>query len=112
MGCICDAIRSRRLIAFDYEGHPRVAAPYCHGFNRGGEMLRAVQLRGSSRSGRFGVGKMWSVAKMREVRILDESFVPDDPDYTPDDPSKTRIHCRVWLGRVIRGARGSREGAA
>jgi hypothetical protein len=75
-------------------------------------MLRAIQVGGSSRSGRFGVGKLWGVAKMREVRIVDEPFVPDDPDYNPDDPSMTRIHCRVWLGRVLSGAGGSREGAA
>jgi hypothetical protein len=112
MQCICDAIRARRLLAFEYEGHRRVAAPYCHGFNRGGEMLRAVQVGGSSRSGRFGVGKLWSIAKMREIRVVDESFVPDDPDYNPDDTAMARIHCRVWLGRVVGGTRVGRVARA
>ena len=71
-------------------------------------MIRAVQVGGSSRSGSFGVGKLWNVAKMCEVRIADETFVPDDPDYNPDDTSFRRIHCRVWLGRVISGGRTAR----
>jgi len=96
LALLCEAIRTRKLLAFTYEGHPRVVAPYCHGFTRAGsEVLRAVQLRGSSRSGLFGSGKLWSVSKMRLVRTLDEEFVADDPDYDPNDTAMASIHCRV-----------------
>jgi hypothetical protein len=96
LGLLCEAIATKTLLALTYEGHPRVVAPYCHGFTRAGdEVLRAVQLRGSSRSGRFGKGKLWTVSKMRLVRTLDERFVPDDPDYEPDDSAMARIHCRI-----------------
>lgn len=87
---------SGKLLAFTYEAHARVVAPYCHGFTRAGdEVLRAVQLRGSSRSGNFGKGKLWTVSKMRLVRILEEAFVADDPDYEPKDSAMARVHCRV-----------------
>jgi hypothetical protein len=96
LGLLCEAIGTRRLLAFTYEGHARVVAPYCHGFTRAGdEVLRAVQLRGSSRSGNFGSGKLWTISKMRLVRTLDEGFAPDDPDYEPNDSAMARIHCRI-----------------
>jgi hypothetical protein len=96
LGLLCEAITTRKLLAFTYEGHPRVVAPYCHGFTRAGdEVLRAVQVRGGSRSGTFGTGKLWSISKMRLVRTINEGYTADDPDYEPDDPSMERIHCRV-----------------
>jgi hypothetical protein len=96
LALLCEAIVTRRLLAFTYEGHARVVAPYCHGLTRSGsEVLRAVQPRGSSRSGHFGSGKLWTVSKMRLVRTLAEAFVPDDPDYEPNDSAMERVHCRV-----------------
>jgi hypothetical protein len=77
-------------------GHPRVVAPYCHGFTRAGdEALRAVQLRGSSHSGHFASGKLWTISKMRLVRTLEERFVADDSDYEPNDSAMVRVHCCV-----------------
>jgi hypothetical protein len=96
LGLLCQAIQERKLLAFTYDGHARVVAPYGHGVTRlGDEVLRAVQVRGSSRSGRFGSGKLWTVAKMRLVRTLDETFVADDPEYEPNDSAMARVHCRV-----------------
>jgi hypothetical protein len=95
-GPLCQAILQRRLLAFDYQGRPRVVASYCHGVTRAGdEVLRAVQVAGSSRSGRFGTGKLWKISEMRSVRLLDDAFVPDDPDYQPDDTAMSKIHCRI-----------------
>ncbi len=96
LALLCEAIRTRKVLAFTYEGHARVVAPYCHGFTRADhEVLRAVQLRGSSRSGHFATGKLWTVSKMRLVRTLDEGFVADDPDYEPNDSAMASIHCRI-----------------
>ena len=96
LALLCEALETRTLLAFTYEGHARVVAPYCHGFTRAGsEVLRAVQLRGSSRSGQFGSGKLWTVSKMRLVRTLAEGFVADDPEYEPNDSAMASIHCRI-----------------
>lgn len=95
---LCEAIRTRTLLEFDYHGLHRVAAPYCHGVGaRGRELLRAVQLRrpGSLSKSGFGFGKLWQVAEMENVRLSEERFVPDDPDYNPDDRALPEIHCRV-----------------
>jgi hypothetical protein len=93
---ICDAIRARRMLEFDYDGRHRVVQPYCHGFTRkGAETLRAVQVNADSRSGGRGFGKLWTVAKMQNLRVAVATFEPDDPDYNPNDSALSEIHCNV-----------------
>ena len=93
---ICQAIERRVLLEFQYHGRLRVVAPYCHGVStRGLELLRAVQLRGSSASGFSKAGKLWNVAAMVNTRITKETFTPDDPQYNPDDTAMKEIHCRI-----------------
>jgi hypothetical protein len=92
---ICSAIRDCQLLEFDYDDLPRVVAPYCHGFTRSGETLRAIQVGGSSRSRRLKSGKLWTIEKMRNLRLTGESFTPDDPHYNPADSAMTTIHCSV-----------------
>lgn len=93
---ICEAIGAQRMLEFDYGGYHRLVQPYCHGFTRkGAETLRAVQVSSDSRSGGRGFGKLWTVAKMQNLRVAVETFAPDDPDYNPNDTALTEIHCRV-----------------
>jgi hypothetical protein len=95
-GIICSAIRQRSVLEFQYRGLQRVVEPYCHGIStRGVEVLRAIQIAGDSSSGGFGFGKLWIVSDMVGLRITDQSFVADDPDYNPDDSGMKEIHCRV-----------------
>jgi len=92
----CEAIRRRALLAFHYDGKQRVVAPYCYGVStRGRESLRAIQVRGASASGGFGVGKLWSVDKIVSPVILDQTFRPDDPNYNPNDVGMREIYCRI-----------------
>jgi hypothetical protein len=94
-GPICVAIRGRLLLEFEYDGLRRVVAPYCHGATKSGEALRAIQVRGESRSAGFQFGKLWLVARMQNVRVTAEAFVADDPAYNADDSAMTTIHCRI-----------------
>jgi hypothetical protein len=96
MNLICEAICTRRLIEFEYDGRHRVVAPYCHGIStRDEESLRAVQVGGESSKGGLGFGKLWTVSKMFDVRITNTPFTPDDPNYNPNDSAMKQIHCRV-----------------
>ena len=93
---IRSAIENRRRLEFAYDGRRRVVEPYLFGFTRKGvPTLRALQVAGESRSGTFGQGKLWTAALMSGLRVSDESFVPDDPDYNPDDRAFERIVCRI-----------------
>ena len=96
MSIICEAIRKRRLLEFEYHGKRRVVAPYCHGVStRGTEVLRAIQVSGASASGALGIGKLWAIADMVAPRMLDVPFMANDPKYEPDDSAMKQIHCRV-----------------
>ena len=95
---ICEAIRLRQILAFDYAGYPRLVEPYCHGTSTAGkQVLRGVQVGGSSQSGGlgFGFGKLWRVAQMKGVRLTGEPFVPNDRHYNPEDQHMKLIHCWV-----------------
>jgi hypothetical protein len=93
---ICEAIDAQRMLEFDYGGYHRVVQPYCHGLTRkGAETLRAVQLSSDGRSGGHGFGKLWTVSKMQNLRVVVETFDPDDPDYNPNDTALLEIHCSV-----------------
>lgn len=97
---ICEAITRCCLLAFDYNGIRRVVQPYCHGFTRtGGETLRAIEVGTGGRV----FGKLWTVAKMKRLRLNSEHFIPDDPDYNPNDSSMVEIHCRVKPRPTSRG---------
>lgn len=93
---ICEAIRNRAVLVFDYHGLPRVVAPYAHGYStRGAEVLRGIQLRGASTSGQLGFGKLWLVSDLVELRMPGELFLPDDPHYNPKDRGMRSIHCHI-----------------
>ena len=96
MNLVCKAIRERHLLEFQYHGKLRIVAPYCHGTStRGTEVLRAIQVGGESGSGGMGMGKLWALADMVALRVLDVPFMPNDPNYNSDDSALKQIHCRV-----------------
>lgn len=93
---ICEAIRERRVLEFEYQGKPRVVEPYTHGLStRGAEVMRAIQIGGESRSGGFRFGKLWYVDEMKNVRLSEKHFEPSDPNYNPNDTGMKAIHCRI-----------------
>lgn len=93
---ICEAIRRRSRLEFEYRGLHRVVEPYCHGFStRGLESLRAVQVGGGSSSGKYGYGKLWTVSEMVTPRLTNVAFLPKDPHYNPNDSGMKTIHCRI-----------------
>ena len=68
------AISERRLIAFSLDQHPRVAEPHDFGVIDGEKKLFFYQVGGASRSGR-PLGWRWAVvARISELRILDDRF--------------------------------------
>jgi hypothetical protein len=95
---ICGALHAQRRLQFEYEGHVRIVEPYCHGTGpKGAQLLRAVQVGGTSGSGArgFGFGKLWTVAKMKNLQVHEVRFQPNDPNYNPEDRAMAAIHCRV-----------------
>ena len=93
---LCDAIRSRRVIRFNYNGGYRTAEPYCYGISRkGNELLRAFQTGGYSESGNPVHWKLFTVEKMSNITISDEEFSGNRPEYKPADSAMEDIYCNI-----------------
>lgn len=93
---ICDAIKQRRLLQFSYDGHQRVVIPAAHGQHATthNPVLRAYQVSGSSASRVPPFWSMFTVTKMSNVLVLDESFDTDPTDYVRND-SDIVVHCQL-----------------
>lgn len=92
---ICDAIRLKHVIRLEYHGGMREVEPYIYGRNGvGGELLRAFQLRGVSRSGESAGWKMFQIDDVTSVAVTFEPFRPR-AGYDPSDKIITFVNCRV-----------------
>jgi hypothetical protein len=93
---IVDAINRRVLLQFRYHGRLRTVEPYCFGVSTTGrDVLRAIEIGGRGSSNAVSFGKLWTLSEMSDVRVLEQTFTPDDPNYNPNDKGMTRIYCRV-----------------
>ncbi len=69
-----NAIRERRVVAFNLDQRARVAEPHDYGLIDGEPRLFFYQVGGESRSGR-ALGWRWAVlSKISELRVLDRHF--------------------------------------
>src|SRR6476619_2964405 len=93
---ICEAISNRCRLEFEYDGLLRIVEPYCHGItSAGNESLRAIQVGGDTRARQgYGFGKLWTVAKMTNLRVAAQ-FKPRDPNYNPSDSAMPSLQCRL-----------------
>lgn len=93
---ICTAIAKRTLLEFHYDGGSRTVEPHAHGISTASnEVLRAFQVGGYSQSGNPQGWKLFDVSKMGPIRILNERFATNRPDFNPADRHMSRVHCHV-----------------
>lgn len=83
----CAAIQNRNVIRFMYDGLERVVHPAAYGTHvtTGGLKLRGYQVAGASTSGPLPEWRLFSVEKMGQVDVLDETFATVPPGYSPGD---------------------------
>jgi hypothetical protein len=81
---ICEAIRSRISLHFNYRGGGCTVDPYCLGMNAEGEMvLLGYQRSGQALPGTLGHGTGWvtfPVDKLSDLKSTEIPFLPDKPD--------------------------------
>lgn len=84
---ICDAINSRRLVEFDYDGHHRVVQPAAAGphATTGNPVLRGYQVGGTGKTRRVPFWDLFLVDKIENLVVLDETFASDPPGYQKGD---------------------------
>lgn len=84
---ICDAINSRRLVEFDYDGHHRVVQPAAAGphATTGNPVLRGYQVGGTGKTRRVPFWDLFLVDKIQNLVVVDETFESDPPGYQKGD---------------------------
>lgn len=82
-----EAIRNKRFVSFDYEGHPRVVIPAAYGahVNTGNPVLRGYQVDGTSSSRMVPLWDLYRKDKMFNIRVLDRCFDELPPMYSRGD---------------------------
>lgn len=93
---ICEAINSKRVIQFDYNGGMWLVEPFCYGISsKGNEILRGYQTGGYSESGKPEGWKLFDLSKVSGLEITNISFEGIRPDYNPNDRAMVRIYCCI-----------------
>jgi hypothetical protein len=92
---ICEAIEKMRIIQFRYDGRVRIVEPFCCGRSTADHsVLRGYQIGGSS-SSKSVSWKLFELAKISQLAILDVVFDGKRRGYNPKDPVMERIYCGV-----------------
>jgi hypothetical protein len=68
------AILQKRLIAFDYQGLPRIAEPHVYGRHDGRDQVLVYQVGGESRSGGIPNWRRVDLGQIADLQLLDERF--------------------------------------
>ena len=93
---VCDAIRSRRLLRFIYEGYERIVEPHVYGINtQYHEMLSAYLIGGWSASETTPGWRNYLVREMADLHALTESFAEPRAGYNAFDDKFRQVYCRV-----------------
>jgi len=82
---ISEAIERRRVLAFSYDGHPRIVQP--HALVREGQLRRLVlhawQADGGSKSGELPGWRNFDLGGITGLEVLDETFPGPRRDFNP-----------------------------
>jgi hypothetical protein len=93
---ICEAIRGRRLLIFEYADLMRVVEPHLYGVNSAGHEALTAWLRpGNSRVDPQGGWRNYLVDAMHHVQLLGETFEHPRAGYNARDPRLSRIFCAL-----------------
>ena len=89
---IMEAIRTRRLLAFDYRGGARVIEPHTYGLDKWQrEILCGYQVEGESRSGKPEGWRTFVVADASNIRTEARHFSEPRPEYQRNDGAFAQI---------------------
>ena len=93
---ICEAIKKKAVIQFNYRGSLRIVEPQCHGTSTAGnEVLRGFQTKNYSKLSESPSNKLFDVSKISGLKQTGETFLKPGPHYNPNDKAMGYIHCHL-----------------
>ena len=92
---LCQAINSRSVIQFKYDGRSRIVEPYCCGVNNSGNyILRGFQIRGSDKTKPL-CWRLYELSGMSQLNTTQHSFNGKRAEYQENDTAMTDILCCI-----------------
>jgi len=93
----CEAIASRRLVEFTYDGHPRVVIPAAYGRHAttGNPVLRAYQIGGTGKTRAVPFWDLFLLSKIVSAQLAGGTFTDNPPGYKRDDAHISPIECQL-----------------
>ncbi len=90
---ITEAIENCKLIEFNYKDEVRVVEPYTFGVStKSNDILRGYQVEGGSTSSDDLGWRLFTVAKIENINILERNFEPTQDGYNPNDSAMVEIY--------------------
>lgn len=71
---IRDAIREKRIIELDYDGHHRISEPHVHGICKNRYEVHTYQIGGTSSSGGLPDWRRLKFDQIRNLRVTEQRF--------------------------------------
>ena len=97
---ICTAVRSRCVIEFSYRGISVAVEPYRLGMVLSGgpknDSLLCYQTRGFISPEETPGWKLYRLLDIKDIKILDEQFAGDRPDYDPNSVYMHIAYCSIF----------------
>lgn len=91
-----DAIRSRRVVTFHYDGPPRIVEPFLIGTTTAGRpALRGFQTGGGSQSGKVPEWRVFLLDKIVGLTTCQKQFSGERPLYNPADEGMQTIGVHI-----------------
>ena len=85
------AIRQKQRLRFVYHGRARVVEPQCYGIGTSGnELLRGHQLQGGRQR-----EPLFTLSKIVDLEVLDETFDRPGPNYKKNDSAMKTIFAQL-----------------
>ena len=90
---IIEAIENRKLLEFIYKDHHRVVEPYTFGVSsKGNDNLSAFQIDGTSENIVVPDWGLFTIDKIVDLKILNQTFEGTRPKYTKGDSRMIEIY--------------------
>jgi predicted DNA-binding transcriptional regulator YafY len=90
---IIEAIENRKLLEFFYNDHYRVVEPHTFGVSKkGNDNLSAFQIDGTSERNNVPDWAIFTIDKIDNLKILNETFEGTRPKYSKGDSRMIEIY--------------------
>lgn len=92
---IINAIRTKQLLSFTYDGLPRLVEPHAVGLSTAGnQVMRCFQVGGSHKK----AGHDWDLVRLEKIvslAVTGEHFAGPRPGYKRGDSAMSTIHAEL-----------------